>query len=83
MDIYDIYDVVEKLIGKIQPVGEINEDDNRYENLKDTIDLVDILLRDIHFVAKEENRQEFSRNRAGKLAKKFLDSLEPLESRYG
>ena len=72
----DIYEVVVKLVGKIEPVGETNEDNRRYENLKVVTALVDKLLSDIDSVAREKNRKEFSINRAAQFADKFLDSID-------
>ena len=71
----DIHEVVKKLVGKIQPVGETNEDNQRFENLKVLTALVDKLLTDIDNVAMEKNRPEYSRNRAGKFASEFFDQM--------
>jgi uncharacterized protein YdcH (DUF465 family) len=68
----EIYEIVEKLLGKIAPVGESNEDEKRYENLEATIDLIDDLLIEVGNVSTESRRPEHSRNKAGKLA---LESL--------
>ena len=72
----DIYDVVTKLVGKINPVGESNEDDRRFENLNTLTDLIDKLLSDIEYVARQNNEPEYSVSRAGKFASKFLDQIE-------
>jgi len=72
----EIYDIVKKLIGEIDPVGETNTDDDRFENLKETTELVDRLLTDINRVEyKNKDRGEFSMKRAGEYAKKFLDKI--------
>ena len=40
----EVYDVVKKLIGPIEPVGESHTDEKRFENLKALTELVDSLL---------------------------------------
>ena len=69
------YDVVKKLLGDISPVGETNTDNDRYDNLKETIELVDSLLENIYEVSFFENRVEYSMKRSGELASKFLKGL--------
>ena len=68
----DIHEVVKKLVGKIQPVGKTNEDNQRFENLKVLTALVDKLLTDIDNVAMEKDRHKYSRSRAGKFASEFF-----------
>ena len=71
-----IYDVVKKLIGgQIVPIGETREDDIRFERLKHTTELVDLLLEDIDRVASCSHRGEFSIKRSEEFASKFLDRL--------
>jgi len=71
----DIHEIVKKLVGKIYPVGETNADNDRFENLKAMTKLVDDLLTDINWVAQQNNRHEYSINRAGQFASSFLDEL--------
>jgi len=71
----DIHEIVKKLVGEIGPVGETNTDNDRFENLKVMTDLVDDLLTDINWVAQQNNRYEYSINRAGQFASSFLDEL--------
>ena len=40
----DLEVLVMKLIGKIEPAGDTSIDDERFDNVKDLIDLVDKLL---------------------------------------
>lgn len=76
----DIYEVVKKLIGNINPVGETNTDNERFENLKTATELVDKLLTDIDAVAtNNEGRVEYSMNRAGKHAAEFFNKLGIVE----
>ena len=71
----DIHEIVKKLVGKIDPVGETNTDNDRFENLKAMTELVDELLSDIYRVARGNNRHEYSINRAGQFASSFLDEV--------
>ena len=43
----NIYEIVIKLIGEIEPVGASHIDPERFENLKTMTDLVDKLVCDI------------------------------------
>jgi hypothetical protein len=72
-DIY--YEIVKKIVGPINPVGETNEDDRRFENLMVMTSLVDKLLTDIDTVGMEKTREEYSRKRAGEFADKFLTRM--------
>lgn len=72
----ELYDVVMKLIGEIEPVGETHEDNHRFENLKNLTELVDRLLGDIQDVADTNvGRVEFSLSRAGKMCENFLHNV--------
>ena len=70
-----IHEIVTKLVGEINPVGETNIDNKRFENLKVMTDLVDDLLSDIDHVAWCNNSPEYSVNRAGQFALSFLDGI--------
>jgi hypothetical protein len=70
-----LYDVVTKLVGPIQPVGETQTDEKRLENLKEMADLVDKLIRDIAEVSSRKDSPEYSVSKAGKYADKFLTEL--------
>ena len=43
----ELIDVVRKLIGPVNPIGESNTDEERFENLKTLTELVDFLVGDI------------------------------------
>jgi hypothetical protein len=72
----EIYDVVKKLLGEIEPVGETNTDEKRFENLAATTHLVDKLIFDISQVSHCASRQEYSMSRAGKHAEQFLNDIK-------
>ena len=69
------YDVVKKLIGKTEPIGESNQDSQRYENLLELIILTSQLIRDIRSAADFSDRQEFSMKKIGDRANKGLQEL--------
>jgi len=75
MENMDFHEIVKKLIGEIDPVGETNTDNARFENLKAMTELVDELLSDIYRVTQGNNRHEYSINRAGQFAASFLDEM--------
>jgi len=70
------YDVVTKLIGSINPIGESNTDSKRFENLKEMTELVQELLSDISRVASYKNQYEHSVKKAGEYAYKFLKEVK-------
>ena len=70
----NIHEVVKKLVGSIEPVGETHTDGVRYENLRVMTDLVEKLLRDIDYVASQKSH-EFSIKKASEFASKFYDRL--------
>jgi len=72
----EIYEVVKKLIGEIEPIGETNEDNKRYKNLEDIIKLTDKLIFDIEGVSIHKDRHEHSMKCAGKKASGFLKELK-------
>lgn len=70
-----IYEIVKKLIGRIEPIGETNADASSFENLKEMTDLVDEILSDIGQVATQKDSHMFSVKRAGEYAREFLDNI--------
>lgn len=69
----EIKDVVCKLVGPIDPVGETNTDNTRFENLKVMCDLVEALVTDIDNVSyTHQGSYEYSRKRAADFAADFM-----------
>lgn len=67
------YEIVNKLIGSIHPVGDTNIDNYRYDNLKEICSLVELLIEGIDKVAYEyKDSKEFSVKRASDYARSFL-----------
>jgi len=76
----DLHEIVKKLVGEINPIGETNQDDERYENLMVMADLAEKLLVDIEKVrVNNQDSCEFSVKRASLFAKKTLYHLGVLE----
>lgn len=65
-------DIVNKLIGPIQPIGKSEVDADRFENLKNICDLVNNLVIQIKNVQTDKFSHEASVREAGKYADKFL-----------
>jgi len=71
---YHLHEIVKKLVGNINPVGETHTDNARFENLKVMTGLVDALLTDIDTVAV--NNKD---SRAGGFASDFFDEIGIVE----
>lgn len=56
----NIYEINKKLLGSILPYGDSNIDEERTENLENTINLIKELIEDIIITAKYKDRQERS-----------------------
>ncbi|WP_293666512.1 hypothetical protein [uncultured Parabacteroides sp.] len=70
---FTVIEIVENLVGKITPIGETNEDEIRFENLKVMCDLANSLISKIDDVAyQNEGSHEYSVKRAAEYAARFL-----------
>lgn len=75
----ELIDVVRKLLGPIEPVGETNEDERRLKNLEATIEVVERLLCDIGSAAQDADRVEHSMRVIGQRAKQFLTDVSTVD----
>lgn len=75
MEAETVIEVVAKLVGRIDTVGETNEDERRFENLKVMTQVVDHFLTKIDTVAMDKSHHAFSVKRSGEFAAKFLDRI--------
>lgn len=66
------FDVVNKIIGPVRPVGETTQDNARFENLKNLVELFDQIKEELREVAKEKDQSAFSIKRAGEYAHNCL-----------
>ena len=71
-----IVEVVEKLIGYVNPVGDSNEDSKRFENLKELCYVVDMLLGKISSVTGGATSGQHSVKKAADYANKFLKDVK-------
>ncbi len=71
----DVYEVVKRLIGRLEPVGETNTDNDRFDNLKEMCDLVDKLLTDIDYLNTYKDNHQFSMKRVAEYTAKFQDRM--------
>jgi hypothetical protein len=75
-----VYEVVTKLIGPIDAVGEHNTDTRRLDNLTELITLADKLLFDISMAAKDKDRPEDSMRKIGQKADRFLREVREADN---
>ena len=75
MKIENVHDIVKKLVGPIEPVGESHTDGRRFDNLVQMTDLVGWLMNDIYHVSHDADSHMHSVSKAGKHAKLFLKSM--------
>ena len=61
-----------RLNGEVQPIGETNADDKRFNDLIRLQETLDILLDEVYFVCEYADYYEFSRKRAGNQAIDWL-----------
>lgn len=72
----NIKEIVDKLIGPINPIGETKIDENRFVNLEVLKVLIEDLLQDVIDVSRERDHYQYSNKRAGGTAYKFMKSLK-------
>lgn len=72
----DIHEVVMKLVGPIDPIGDESADEKRFENLEALTYLTDMLLGDIRFVARHKGDHRHSMHKAGKHSANFLNEVK-------
>ena len=73
-------DVIKKLIGAVQPVGETHMDTQRLENLKEMCDVTRELMSTIyHVYNSSRNDQRFSMKKASDYAKLFLIEIRDFD----
>jgi hypothetical protein len=70
------YDVVKKLIGRVEPIGESNEDSKRLINLEELIYVTECLIRNLKSVAEYNSSYESSVKYAGLTSSKYLNGLK-------
>jgi len=71
-----IHEIVTRLVGPVNAVGETNADVTRYNNLVTLTDLIDHLLQDVRVAAAAANRPEASMRKIGQYAHEFIEEIE-------
>lgn len=69
------YSIIKKLIGDIKPIGQTHIDADKYTNLVNMCEMVELLIEDIIDVSKLKDRTEHSIKVAGERADIFLKSI--------
>ena len=77
---YDLDDLVMKIIGPIEAVGNSHVDDTRLKNLKIFTQLIDRLLFNVSIAARTADSPHGSMRAIGKHAKEFLDELRSADN---
>lgn len=74
----EVADIVMRLIGEIEPVGETYTDDVRYNHLILLLNTLDVLIDEVRFILPNIDRHEYSMNRAGQQANKWIKDKHEL-----
>lgn len=79
----ELKEIVNKLVGKISPLGCASRDPQRLENLKAMCGLITDLIQEVQYVSRNKDRYEGSVKAIGEYADKFLreDVRELLKDR--
>jgi hypothetical protein len=72
----NLSEVVSKLVGPVRAVGDSVEDEKRLANLAALIELVEVLMLELHCAASDADRPEHSMRLIGERARDFLRSVE-------
>lgn len=70
-----ITEVMNKLIGDIEPIGECYHDEESHKNLEIAIDVCEDLIESIYHISRLVDAREGSKAKSGELAKKFIDNI--------
>lgn len=73
---YTTYEVIKKLLGAIEPVGDSSRDKERLKNIKNTIILTEKLIDDIIYSARNKDSYEHSVKEIGNEANAFITRLK-------
>lgn len=71
----NLTEIIEKLIGDVKAIGETYHDEDAFINLGLMKGVCDSLLIDIYESSKTKNRHEYSMEKVGRSAYKYLKDL--------
>ena len=72
---FTLEEMVMRVVGPIEPIGETHADKERLQNLENLLELVDRLIFKIDRLQGFANRPEDSMAIIGKRARRFLEQL--------
>jgi len=72
----DLFEIVMKLNGPVQPTGESNEDHRRLGNIQTLTELIDRLLFEVNNATMEADQPEASMKAIGVHAKEFMEAIK-------
>lgn len=76
----ELIDIVDKLVGRIDPIGDTAIDNERFENLKVYCELIDTMVRNIDDIAYNNMNSELSSiKRASDYASDFMTNRLKIE----
>ena len=70
-----LIEIIDRLIGDYEPIGETYHDDNSNHNLNLLCDLVYYYLEKIYFLIPNKNRVEYSVKTSGEIAENMFNIL--------
>ena len=71
-----IEEILKRLFGRIAPVGETNEDNRRYENIENYYEALNFIIKELKYVSKYKDRNEYSMQKIGKECLNILQQLK-------
>lgn len=74
----EVADIVMKVIGEIEPVGETYTDEERINHLILLLNTLDILIDEVRFILPNIDRHEYSMKRAGLWANNWIKDKHEL-----
>lgn len=72
----EIKEILERLLGKIEPVGETNEDNKRFENLDRYREVLNFIIDRLLICANYKNDNRYSVNKIGEEAFEILKDID-------
>jgi len=76
MNAQSLYEVVDKCIGPISPVGDSGQDSYRLRNLKILGELMEMHMNDLDYIASMPDRAEYSMMQIILEARRIIRSLQ-------
>lgn len=74
--IENVKEVIDRLLGEIEPYGDSDIDEVRLNNLEQTIEVTEKLIDEIIIIASYKDRPEWSMSNMGVTANEFITRLK-------